>query len=83
MGISLIGGLATTVGSALFLFFAEIQFFAKFGQFLAVTVIVSIFVAFTFLMPFVMLFGGSTDFGKLPPLPCFPSSQKAVTDSPA
>jgi len=83
MGISLIGGVATTVGAALFLFFAEIQFFSKFGKFLAITVIVSIFVAFTFLMPFVLVCGKPGSFGKLPALPCCPPRQKAVKDSPA
>lgn len=65
MGISLIGGVATTVGAALFLWFAEIQFFTKFGQFLAITVIVSIFAAFTFLMPLAMLVGPKPGQGVL------------------
>jgi len=66
MGISLVGGVATTVGASLFLWFAEIQFFTKFGQFLGITVIVSIVVALTFLMPLLMIIGPVGEGGRLP-----------------
>merc|ERR1719456_2092892 len=78
MGISLIGGVATTVGAALFLWFAEIQFFTKFGQFLAITVIVSLAVALTFLMPAAILMGPVGTKGSLCSIPgCRPQEAKA------
>jgi len=70
LGISLIGGVATTVGAALFLWFAQIQFFSKFGQFLASTVIVSLAIALTFLMPAAILIGPVGRGGTLCAAPC-------------
>jgi len=77
LGISLIGGVATTFGAALFLWFAEIQFFSKFGQFLAITVIVSLFVALTFLMPAAILIGPTGNRGSLCAVPCCKQPQPA------
>jgi len=80
MGISLIGGVATTFGAALFLWFAQIQFFTKFGQFLGITVFVSLFVSFTFLMPLAMLVGPSGGGGQLCSLArCKPGQAQATT----
>jgi predicted RND superfamily exporter protein len=57
MGISLLGGLATTIGASLFLAFADVLFFKNFGIFLVVTVIISIIASFGFLMPLLLLVG--------------------------
>jgi len=66
MGISLIGGMATTAGAALFLFFCNIMFFAKFGQALCLTVIVSIAMALTFLTPLLAVIGPQGATGYFP-----------------
>eukprot|EP00929_Paragymnodinium_shiwhaense_P118685 TRINITY_DN90599_c0_g1_i1.p1 TRINITY_DN90599_c0_g1~~TRINITY_DN90599_c0_g1_i1.p1 ORF type:complete len:1158 (-),score=242.28 TRINITY_DN90599_c0_g1_i1:478-3951(-) len=65
MGISLLGGLATTVGASLFLAFADVLFFRSFGTFLCVTVLISIFAALTFLMPLLLLIGPEKGSGDI------------------
>jgi hypothetical protein len=82
MGISLLGGLATTIGSSLFLTFADVTFFKSFGIFLVVTVVVSITVAMTFLMPLLAFIGPEGSFCSIP-MPKFLTGgggQNQVTD---
>merc|ERR1719329_30232 len=51
MGISLVSGVATSVGAATFLIFCQVAFFRKFGQFLVITLIISFLVALFYLIP--------------------------------
>mmetsp|Transcript_15367 Transcript_15367/g.33779 ORF Transcript_15367/g.33779 Transcript_15367/m.33779 type:complete len:1321 (+) Transcript_15367:59-4021(+) len=66
IGISLISGLVTSVGSTLFLWFSSINFFKKFGMFLSITLCVSFVAAFLLLIPLLMTFGPTGGCGDLP-----------------
>jgi len=57
MGISLLSGMATSVGAAIFLWFCQVSFFRKFGQFLMITLILSLIVTLFFLIPLLIGLG--------------------------
>eukprot|EP00747_Dinoflagellata_sp_TGD_P108185 gnl/TRDRNA2_/TRDRNA2_170338_c0_seq2.p1 gnl/TRDRNA2_/TRDRNA2_170338_c0~~gnl/TRDRNA2_/TRDRNA2_170338_c0_seq2.p1 ORF type:complete len:1313 (-),score=226.34 gnl/TRDRNA2_/TRDRNA2_170338_c0_seq2:98-4036(-) len=66
IGISLVSGLLTSLGSTLFLWFCSIMFFRKFGMFIFLTLLISFFVTFTFLVPVLMIIGPTGTLGDLP-----------------
>ena len=68
MGISVVSGVFTTFGAAMFLWFTDSVFFKVFGTMLAMVVGVSICQALTFLMPLLLIFGPESR-GLIPP--CF------------
>mmetsp|Transcript_7171 Transcript_7171/g.18574 ORF Transcript_7171/g.18574 Transcript_7171/m.18574 type:complete len:1510 (-) Transcript_7171:264-4793(-) len=48
VGVSVISGAISTLGATFFLFFPQITFFAKFGQFIFATILFSLFISLTF-----------------------------------
>jgi hypothetical protein len=71
IGISLISGCITSLGSTIWLMFCQINFFSSFGTFLFVTLVISFLVAFLLLIPLFVVFGPGQDQGKLPNIPLF------------
>lgn len=69
MGISLVSGVATSVGAATFLIFCQVAFFRKFGQFLVITLIISFLVTLFYLIPLFLVVGPVRGRGQLCNLP--------------
>jgi len=69
LGISLVSGLITSVGSALYLLFCQLAFFRQFGQFLVITLLGSAIVTFVYLVPVLILIGPVGKEGSLCELP--------------
>jgi predicted RND superfamily exporter protein len=83
MGISLVSGVATSMGAAVFLWFCEVSFFRKFGQFLMTTLVISFSITFGYLIPVLLAIGPVQGRGVLPtiPLPCLKKSESTNGDS--
>jgi len=71
IGISLVSGVMTSLGSTLFLWFCQINFFRKFGMFLFMTLVISFLLAFLLLVPLLVLLGPAKGMCDLPKLPCW------------
>merc|ERR1711988_796301 len=61
MGVSVVSGAITTFGAAVFLLFTKMTFFKEFGNFMAMTVVFSIFFALTLFMALMTEFGPVRD----------------------
>ena len=64
MGTTVIAGGSTTLGAGLFLFGAQITFFAKMGILLTLTVTFSLYYSFFFMMPLASWIGPEGDYAK-------------------
>lgn len=64
MGTTVIAGGSTTLGAGLFLFGAQITFFAKMGILLTLTVVFSLYYSFFFMMPLASWIGPEGDYAK-------------------
>jgi predicted RND superfamily exporter protein len=71
LGISLLSGLATSMGAAIFLWFCQVSFFRKFGQFLIMTLAISFSVTFCYLIPVLLCVGPVKGRGFLPTISRF------------
>ena len=66
MGISILSGSITTIGSALFLLFGDISVFFKFGVLISVTIVLSFCMAMFFFGALAHLLGPEGKRGQLP-----------------
>lgn len=77
MGVSVVSGAVTTLGSALFMLFAKIVFFMQFGIFLFCTIGFSIFYALGLFATLLAIIGPEGETGSIRPL--FQSAKRCVT----
>jgi len=80
MGISLLSGMATSVGAAIFLWFCQVSFFRKFGQFLMITLVLSLIATLFFLIPLLLVCGPVGGRGRLPALPRWKKNDPEATN---
>ena len=77
MGVSVLSGMATSIGASIFLFLCDVQFFMKFGVFLCTTIAFSWLYANFFFPVLVATFG----LGR--PLPLFGVSESPPEETPS
>lgn len=65
VGVSVLGGAITTIGAGIPLFMCVVMFFFTQGLFIFLTAISSLFFAFAFLMPLLMIAGPEGEQGDL------------------
>lgn len=65
MGVSVLSGACTTLGSSVFMLFAQITFFTQFGMFIFGTIFFSILYAMVFFTAALSLIGPQGNFGSL------------------
>ena len=71
VGISVISGAFTTLGSSMFMLFAKILFFSQFGLFMFCTIGFSILYALGFFVAILAICGPQEEFGSLKSVFCF------------
>jgi len=65
IGSAILGGAITTTTSVLMLFFCQITFFAKFGQYVFVNIVASLLVTFTTFLVLLMVIGPKGHMGDI------------------
>jgi predicted RND superfamily exporter protein len=65
IGISIVSGAVTTIGSGFFLFFAQVVFFQKFAVLITFTIFFSLFFSLVFFTAIIHAFGPQKNFGNL------------------
>jgi len=81
LGISLLSGLATSMGAAVFLWFCQVAFFRKFGQFLLATLVISFTITFLYLIPILLVVGPVQGSCVLPAIPMPASVRQSISNS--
>lgn len=65
MGVSVVGGAATTIGASVFLMLTQMLFFARFGSFIFMTIGYSTVFAFFYFIGACFMFGPEENFGSI------------------
>jgi len=67
-GVSVVSGAFSTIIACIFLMFPTIQFFSKFGTFIMMTIVFSLYMSLFFFSSILCYIGPEDDFGSLKPL---------------